>query len=195
MTQKEIIGIYAKGAKSQLEGAKADDIAAIINALSGLVMYPRAADVNVMSDDMAVEEGSRAAEVLAAHTDEDGENKIRDTYFARGYHGGAYHVMNVDEAVTAKTLLQRLRHAVIYTTPAVDIDQRTITFADNTKFTDVGYWGKDHFFAKDRRNPHNNHKIERMEEFFAKFTFDEMKALLLGYFDILPSFYPSDNFE
>ncbi|MCR5527481.1 MAG: hypothetical protein K6F39_08935 [Lachnospiraceae bacterium] len=189
MKDKELIDIFMEKTGEMLKTADKDDFSAIINALSGIVMYPKASDFDVLPDDMAFEESSDACKVFAAHNAED-EKQIKDTYFARGYYDGFFRVLNINEKVTAKTLLLRMRHAMIHTHPVVDPESKTIRFNDITKFTDVGYWNSKHYFAKDRKNPHNNHKIERIEEFKAEFTYEELSALLQGYCTLLPTVYP-----
>ena len=189
MKDREMIALYAEKTKKMLEGAAANDFSALINILTGITMFPRGADFDLLPETMAFKEGSKAAAVMKKHSDKE-TGDIVDSYFARGFYDGYFRVLNLNEEVTAKTLLLRMRHAVIHTHPEVDIEAKTIAFNDTTRFTDMGYWNEKHFFAKDRRNPHKNHKIEKLEEFKAKFTFEEFKDLLEGYLELLPEAYP-----
>ncbi|MCR4745282.1 MAG: hypothetical protein K5894_08665 [Lachnospiraceae bacterium] len=189
MKDREMIALYAEKTKKMLEGAEADDFSALINALTGLTMYPKGADFDLLPETMAFKEGSKADELLKKHGDKE-NGDIVDSYFARGFYDGYFRVLNLNEEVNAKTLLLRMRHAVIHTHPEVDIEAKTIAFNDITRFTDMGFWNAKHYFAKDRKNPHKNHKIEKLEEFRAKFTFEEFKILMEGYCELLPEAYP-----
>ena len=190
MKEADLIAIFTKQTEKELGGAPSDDFAPLINALSGLSMFIKTTDLNLFADNMAFPESSPAAAVLKKHTAEDAEDKIKDSYFARGYVDGNYRVMNKDEEVTPKNLLLRFRHALIYTQPNVDTVKKTIRFNDTTHFSDMGFWNQERVFAKDRKNPHRNHRVEKMEEFKAVFTFEEMKELLLGYCSLIRENYP-----
>lgn len=194
MVERELMGLFFDKTAEALKGAAEDDFSVLVNAMTGLVLYPKADDLSVLADDMAFNDGTEAAKVFSEHSGSDEEKAIVDSYFARGYVDGFFRIMNKEEDVTPKNILLRMRHAVIHTHPAIDLEARTITFNDVTRFTDMGYWNKEHVFAKDRRNPHNNHKIEKIENFKAKFTFAEFRALLIGYCEILKEYYPKHSF-
>ncbi|SKB76302.1 hypothetical protein SAMN06296386_10512 [Lachnospiraceae bacterium] len=194
MEERELIGLYLDKTAESLKSAAEDDFSVLVNAVNGLVLYPKADDLSVLDDEMTFTEGSKAAEVFAAHSAEDAEKPIVDTYFARGYVNGFFRIMNSEEKVTPKNVLLRMRHAAIHTHIAVDPENKTIAFNDVTRFTDVGFWNKEHVFAKDRRNPHNNHKIEKLENFKAEFTFEEFRNLLIGYCEVLKERYPRKSF-
>ena len=189
MKDREMIALYAEKTKKMLENAGEDDFSALINALTGLTMYPKGADFDLLPEDMAFAEGSEADKILKKHADKD-NGDIVDSYFARGFYDGYFRVLNRNEEITAKTVLLRMRHAVIHTHPDFNLEEKTVSFTDITRFTDLGYWNEKHYFAKDRRNPHKNHKIEKLEEFRAKFTFEEFRDLMKGYCDLLPEAYP-----
>ncbi len=189
MNDKEMMALYAEKTKKMLENAAPDDFSALINALTGITMYPKGAIFDLLPDSMAFKEGSAAEEIMKKHADKE-SGDIVDSYFARGFYDGYFRVMNTNEEVNAKTLLLRMRHAVIHTHPDVDTEAKTIAFNDITRFTDMGFWNEKRFFAKDRKNPHKNHKIEKLEEFRAKFTFEEFKALMEGYLELIPEVYP-----
>ncbi len=194
MEERELIGLYLDKTAESLKNAAEDDFSVIVNAMTGMVLYPKAEDLSVLDDEMAFKEGSEAEAVFAAHSSEDSEKPIVDTYFARGYVDGFFRIMNSEEKVTPKNVLLRIRHAMIHTHPEVDHEKKTINFNDVTRFTDVGFWNKNHVFAKDRKNPHNNHKIEKLENFKVELTYDEMRKLLIGYCEILKEKYPKSSF-
>lgn len=189
MKERELIALYAEKTKKMLEKSDKDDFSALINVLTGLTMFPKGADFDLLPETMAFAEDSEADKLMKKRADKE-NGDIVDSYFARGFYDGYFRVLNKNEEVTAKTLLLRMRHAVIHTHPAVDIEAKTISFNDITRFTDMGFWNEKHFFAKDRKNPHKNHKIEKIEEFRAKFTFEEFRVLMEGYLDLLPEAYP-----